>query len=348
MNDQERAGSSRPGDLGAEVVAEIRAREFRDVEVRELDRGFACAPLGVTQEVWSDPPIDNRGVACWRVHVRTRALKGFDGSPFQLRALSSLISRSALSALVRDANEPRRLLLASSLHVNAGNREWASRLLGLVVRLQLSEAEQFGRASAFLETGIVADVPDADSARRATLIDAGPVDATESSQFTDANPSDVADIADTLAALQDGWNLHAVRTPRGVIARVPCPDAWSGDEDILIEIEAKSHNRLGLGLAVSLSVPGWADVSDALAFAEAEIASGCRNDLLGSWSVEGVILTHRSFFPVFIVTKAVVLHVATAAARRALWLDLGPGIVRRDGLGLDQPTRRRLRRFPSQ
>jgi hypothetical protein len=74
MNDQERAGSSRPGDLGNEVVTEIRAREFRKVEVRDIDRGFVCATLGVTQEVWSDPPIDNRGIACWRIHVRTRAL----------------------------------------------------------------------------------------------------------------------------------------------------------------------------------------------------------------------------------------------------------------------------------
>ena len=348
MNDQERAGSSRPGDLGDEVVAEIRAREFRDIEVRDLERGFVGAPLGVTQEVWSDPPIDNRGIPCWRVHVRTRALKGFDGSPFQLRALSSHMSRCALSAVVRDAHEPRRLYLASSLHVNADNLEWASRLLGLIVRVQLIEAAQFGRASAFHETGMVADVLDVDSARRSTIITPGEFDTTDPVQLADANPTDAADIADTLAALQDVWHLHAVRTPRGVIARVPCPDAWSGDEDILIEIEAKSHNRLGLGLAVSLSVPGWADVSDALAFGEAEIAAGCRTDLLGSWSVEGVILTHRSFFPVFIVTKPVALHMATAAVRRALWLDLGPGIVRRDGLGLDQPTRRRLRRFPSQ
>jgi hypothetical protein len=258
------------------------------------------------------------------------------------------MSRSALSSLVRDANDPRQLHLASSLHVNAENREWASRLLGLIVRIQVVEAAQLGRAATFNETGIVADVPDVDSARRSALAGPGEFDAIEPVQLTDANPSDAAEIADTLAALQDVWHLHAVRTPRGVIARVPCPDAWSGDEDILIEIEAKSHNRLGLGLAVSLSVPGWADASDALAFAEAEIAAGCRNDVLGSWSAEGVILTHRSFFPVFIVTKAVALHVATSAARRALWLDLGPGIVRRDGLGLDQPTRRRLRRFPSQ
>jgi len=321
--------------LGDKVVAEVVAREFGEENVERRPGGYRCHRLGLTQEIWADPPVDSRGVTSWRVQVRTTALRGFDGSSLQLRALSFGVSQSPVSSVVRSHENPTKLQLASTFHVNAGNLLWAPRLLAFVIQRQLIEASQLGRASVFLDTGIEID----DNGIASPWVGAPISDmhAIEPDELFDADVTQVAEIAQTLATLHDVWYLHTVKTPRGVTARIPAQDPTAGDEDILIEIEVKSHSRLGLGLALTLSVPGWADMSDALGFAESEVEMSCRNDLLGSWSVEANMLMHRSFYPLFVASRAVALHVATAAVRRALWLDLGPGSV---------PPRRRLRRFP--
>ena len=141
------------GDLGFEVVTEVKERrEFRDDGIRERERGFVCHPLGVTQEIWSDSPVYDRGAPpAWRVHVRTHVLKGFEGTRPQLRALSSEMSKPPLSAVVRNVEDPTRLQLAASLYVNAANREWAPQLLGLIAGQQLAEARSLGRAAALLD-----------------------------------------------------------------------------------------------------------------------------------------------------------------------------------------------------
>ena len=329
------------GDLGVEVVDRVRQRrEFRDDGISDRERGFVVRPLGVTQEVWADAPLDELGS---RVHVRSHLVKGFEGTPVQLRALSSEMSRGPLSTVVRHPHAPAQLQLASSLHVNAANHEWAAELLAFLARQQLAAARYFAHAPALVEAGLVSE---RNSVAYGVSSGVNEPNLAVPDAFSDANPSDVADMTQILAVLQNVWQVHAVRTPRGVIAMVPCADPSWGDVSALIEIEAKSHIRLGLGLWVSLNVPGWAEVPDALAFAEAEFEPACRTDVLGCWFVTEGVLTHRSFMPVFVATKAEALHVVTAAARRALWLSLGRGVPSRDGRGADQPPVRRLLRFP--
>ena len=224
-----------------------KCREFRDEGLPGMETGFvARSPLGVKQHV-ADDPVDDQGVPAWRVHVRTHALKGFEGTPEQFRALSSEMSRSKLCAVVRNAADPTRLELASSLHVNAANRAWAPRLLVLIARQQLADARHLAGVPALCDAGFLPDV----SARNSEWSGPNQLDwiGPETSATADSYElADItADMTQALAVLHNEWQLHAVRTPRGVVATVPCQGRSSGNHSALIEIEAEAAQSAGAG-----------------------------------------------------------------------------------------------------
>jgi len=293
--------------LGLELVRDLRSRaEAAGLECADWPGGFSWHPCGVSQRVWSEPSLGQRGTPTWRVQVRSHLGGGFDGSPTRLAALSLDMTSSALSAVVRDEDGRSRLELASTLHVHAGNPGWAANLIGFVAWLQATEASR-------LATGRFG--PGADDtwppghAHQAEL-------APAAAGWLDAPPWARAEVEACVALLADSLGVRAVAMPHGLAASVPLTDPPGGGLALLELDTNASWPGLGRGLLVSLVAPGGGGVREALALNERETLPGWDTDLLGGWSAGRDLLLHTAFFPDAVHHDGLLTAVVEGAVRR--------------------------------
>jgi hypothetical protein len=285
-------------DLGRCAVAGVRECLGIDAaEHSEWSHGFSWLPSGREQRVWAAPAFEEGAAVGWRVHVRTGLSPRFDGSAALVEVLQSELPRATLSGVVRDADDPHRLQLASSLRVHRDNRGWALGVLEAAARLQVVEACRLDRL--------------ARSANPASEEPAAGRDADESaSRTSEAGP----DVAECLEALRGLPGAHVVETRGGLMASLPFGEAHRS----LLELRASGQSpALGPGLSVVLTVPGSGGVRDALELNEGEIAERSDTDLLGSWSARRGARVFTAFFPAAAWGEGLGVELARACARRA-------------------------------
>jgi hypothetical protein len=314
--------SMRGADLGVEVVNRVRARpEWAHRRCSEWPRGFACSRCGLLQRIWSEPAPADDGRPAWRLEVRTRVLAGFDGQPAQLEALAADMNRVTLAALVRDPEDPTRLGLASTVHVRRGNARWAAELVSFVAGTQAAEARRLLRTSALRGLGAEPDLA-ADAAPQAPH--ATEEDPLERVALPVRAPGvwSEADLRASVDFLAEQPGVHAISTPRGLMASFGWAESPARRRRVLLEVDTASV-RPGLGRGVSvLLVPAGRShgVEGALVLNESELLPGCRTDLLGGWSTQEGTLRYGAFFPDAVHRRGLLLEVVRAAARRVEWI----------------------------
>jgi hypothetical protein len=326
----------RVGDVGEDVVDGVRHRlEAGGLSVRSWPRGFEVHPFGVRQRVWSDAARGTGRARDWRVHVRTGFVRGYSGSPAQLGALSLEMSLPALGGVVRSAEDPGRLEIASTMHVHAVNQVWATDFLARAARLQAAEAVLFARASALVSAGAEADVDEPGAGPLAaaawpaggTLLDVLQVGPTPDVPYWDAG--ELAECAVMLAVVP---HARWAATERGLTGSVSTEAPWLGGGPSLLEMAGGVESPgLGLGLRVRLTVPCAGGVEDALVLNEREAAPGSRTDLLGGWSADEGVLQHSAFFPNALYARDIALHAALSSVLRAHWVRGWPPRARVSG-----------------
>lgn len=316
---------ARGGEIGDVVVEGLCHRlEAGGLSVQPRGRGFETRPFGVRQRVWADVRSAGRARE-WRVHVRTGFVRGYSGSPAQLGALSLEMALPALGGIVRAAEDPGRLEIASTLHVHAVNQVWATDFLARAARLQAAEAILLARASALVSAGAEADVDERDGTPigvaqawpvRGTLLDvlrAGP--------SPGVSHWDAGELTECAAMLAVVPHARWAATERGLTGSVSAEEPWLGGGPSVLEMAGGVESPgLGLGLRVRLTVPRAGGVEDALVLNEREAAPGSRTDLLGGWSADEGVLQHTAFFPNAVYARDIALHVALSSVLRAHWV----------------------------
>ena len=313
----------RGADLGVEVVNRVRARpEWAHRRCAEWPRGFACSRCGLLQRIWSEPAAADEGRPAWRVEVRTRVLAGFDGSPAQYEALGAEMAQATLAALVRDPEDPTRLGLASTLHVRRGNARWAADLVAFVARMQAAEARRLLGTSVLRDLGAEPDLA-ADAAPE--MARGTEDDRVERVSAAPARPAGVWPAVDVRASvdfLSAQAGVHAISTPRGLMASFAWAEPPSRRRRVLLEVDtAAARPGLGRGLSVLLVPAGRSHgVKAALALNERELWPECPTDLLGGWSSPEGTLRYGAFFPDAVHRRGLLPQVVRAAARRVEWI----------------------------
>jgi hypothetical protein len=294
-------------DLGRGAVAGLRDCLGIDAgEHSEGSHGFAWNPFGWEQRVWAAPALGSGDDPARSVHLRTELSLRLDGAAASTEALRSHLPLATLSGIVRDADDPRRLLLASSLRVHPGNESWAVRLLAIAARLQLLEAFLLDRLASTPPPGARLPGPGF----------AGLDSATGTS--TETGP-DVADCAEALQALP---GARVVRTPCGLTASLPF---GQGSEKSLLELVAQARRpALGPGLSVVLTLPGNGGVVEALALNESEIVAGSNTDLLGGWSARTGGRVFTTFVPMAAWDRGLAVEIVLGFVRRVERLSSAP------------------------
>jgi hypothetical protein len=285
-------------DLGRCAVAGVRECLGIDAaEHSEWSHGFSWRPSGREQRVWAVPAFEDGAPVGWRVHVRTGLSPRLDGSPALVEVLQSELPRATLSGVVRDAEEPRRLQLASSLRVHRDNRDWAVRVLETAARLQALEACRLDEL-----------------ARSAAPVPAAPGNGQGADSSKGRAPEVWPGLAECGAALRGLAGSHVVETRGGLMASLPFGEAHRS----LLELRASAQRpALGPGLSVVLTLPGSGCVRDALELNESEIAERSDTDLLGSWSARRGARVFTAFFPVAAWGEGLAVEIALGSARRA-------------------------------
>jgi hypothetical protein len=283
-------------EIGRSVVCGLRENLGVDgAEHSEGTAGFAWNPFGWLQRAWAEPgpPDEPRP----RVHVRTELSLRLDAAVASVEALRSRLPLATLSGVVRDEDNPRRLQLASSLRVHAGNEAWAVRLLATAARLQLLEAFLLDRLAATPPPGARLPGPGF-----------GPVPATETTAETGL------DLAECACALRGLPGARAVRTPHGLTASLPF---GGGAEKGLLELVAEARRpALGQGLSVVLTLPGDGGVLEALELNEGEVGERSETDLLGGWSARAGARVFRTFLPMAAWDRGLAVEIVRGFVRR--------------------------------
>jgi hypothetical protein len=326
-------------DVGEEVLNGVRERLARSRHVSEWDRGFTWRPNGVTQHLWSERPVRHASATRWRLQVRSRLFRGFDGSSVQLEALRAELSSRTPGAIVRSPDERSRLQLATTFHVDRANVESAARLIALVARLHVADVQRLTRSARLAATGVLPDVAEAAVGAASASGADGALGAALGASSVPPPPMTAA-----LDALHAHDGVRAVPAPRGLLASVPCTPGDAGPRRALIEVSPSMSGGIGPGMRLVLSLPGYAEPLTAVTLNEEELSVHARNDLLGCWWAVDHVLRHVSFIPMVLCTADLMAHLSVAAVLRTRWASAR--VLERDA-GTDLlRSRGRILRFP--
>ncbi len=303
-------------DLGQDVVGKVRERlGRRSHRIADWERGFTWRPNGVTQHVWSERPVRREPARRWRVQVRSRLLKRFDGSWSQLEALRTELSHGTVGAIVRSAGDRSRLQFATTFHVHDGNAQAAPHLVALVAHLHAAAVRRLARSEPLASTGAVPEV-----AAAATVCE--PIsygdDMTTGAALRSANagPPSMTLALEALRALE---GVRAVPTAPGLQASVPCLLGHVGLSRALLEVDPAASDDVGPGMRVVLSLPGYADPLSAVTLNEEELSNHSCTDVLGCWWAVDHVLRHVSFIPMALCTADLMASLVVQAPARASW-----------------------------
>jgi hypothetical protein len=227
---------------------------------------------------------------------------------------------------VRAAEDPRRLEIATTLHVQTLNQGWATDFLAHAARLQAAEAILLAHTSALLAAGASADVGECADAAPVGVAEGWPargalVDVLHAGPAPGEAPCDSRELRECAAMLGVVPHARWAATARGLNGVLSAEEAWLGSGPSVLEMTARAERPgLGAGLHVSLTIPRAGGVEDALVLNEREVAPGSRTDQLGGWSAQEGVLQHTAFFPEVCHAREIALHAALGAVLRAHWV----------------------------
>lgn len=303
-------------DLASEALSRVRELLGVTIEGTHGGASFHWRQMGVIQWAWPEPAPGTHGETARRLQLRTPLLEGFSGSPEQLSALSAPLTLPTLAALVRSANQPTRLELASSLEVHCGDIGATSRRLAVAAYVQVEEARSlFSQSKALGLVGLVpAIAPEGTPDSRVSPdegIPGGPRFDVEASGWS---AKELAACIGELKARTQGW---VVPVPRGICATFPLGRA-DKTRSILEVAAGIKHPRLGKGLSVVLTTPVCGGTLDAMRLNGLEVAPQGQGEALGGWGTTRTgLLAHRSFYPDALHQKGLSAQILFASARRA-------------------------------
>ena len=272
---------------------------------------------GAEQRAWSVPTTSSGDVPAWRLHLRTYAVDGFSGSPAQLSVLSSDLTAPTLASLVRTADVPAKLELASALDVPGGDVRRILQAVVVTARSQAAEAGYLSLSRRLTSVGLVPGV-DLEAAAQAERWrgSAGAVVGRCEREVERAFGTR-SQIGAWIDMLRQQTGVRAVRTPEGICATLPFGPAEESRSILELNADAE-HPRLGKGLSAILTMPLEVGPTEAMMLNEREVGPQCSGDALGGWRAtkEG-ILVHSSFYPHALYQDGFDLQLLLAYARRA-------------------------------
>jgi len=280
-------------DLGSTALE--RVRDALEVDAEDATSGLHWSLGGIAQQAWAGAATGADGWRTWRLHVRTRAIEGFDGQPASQAVLAEVLPEPTLAGLVRNANHPSQLELASSVDVYEFNLDWAVRVLTVAARVQAAEAAALRSQT--------------DALRKVACAPAVGVDAPAALDLLSpvvlggwARPDDIprwceSEIGSFFDIIKAQMPARVVPTGRGLSAIFADPD--SGEKRCTLEVQANTwHPSLGDGLSIALWVHARGGALDAVAWNEDETARRHLGVGIGGWwPLPAGQLVHRSFHP---------------------------------------------------
>lgn len=316
-----------PNDVASSVINFIHDQLQIDAEWSESrPRGFCWWGHRVKQTVWSDEPLQDRGLVVTRVHARTDVLKKVSLDRKAIKTLAFRNTDASLSSLQYDPVE-QTISLYCSAWVHAGNVHWVQPLLTHAVALQAAWGSVIanGRMSGSFGGQINASKPAHGRARqnKDNMLD---IIAQVYFPMGLIPPSVTgADYAQALALVKKlRWIGTASET--GFTCEVPPTKqvAATCERTALIQVSsAESHPLLGNGVFFRLTLPEKLDEALAPRMAielnRAEITdeTGCHH--LGAWGVGPAGLAWVTFLPNAAHGSGLVAALVQSLAIRANW-----------------------------
>jgi hypothetical protein len=295
-------------DLGRAALD--RLRELLDVETvhEDLNKGWRWTLHGAVQRAWSLPAPVDRGYPMWRIHLRTRAIEGFSGTPGQNEALSIRVALPTVASLAQSSDAPACLDLASSLEVHRGNVSWVPEILALVARIQVVEAHRLSQSRGFGWLGLRPAV-------ESDIADPSLLTGWTSTSQTPAWPD--AEIADCVDVLVRRARAEVIPMPTRMSTSLML-DPSSGPPCILQIKTTATHALLGEGLQAVLNVASASSPLRAIVVNALELgAQGVGDSLGGWWATSGGVLRYCGFYPNALYRKGLALQLLLGYAERA-------------------------------
>ena len=278
---------------------------------------FQWTLCGAEQRAWRVPTTSSGDGPAWRLHLRTYAVDGFSGSPAQLSVLSSDLTAPTLAGVVRTADVPAKLELASALDVPGGDFRRVLRAVVVTARSQAAEAGYLSLSRRLTSVGLVPGV-DLEAAAQAESwrSSAGAIVGRREREVERAFGTR-SQIGAWIDMLRQQTGARAVQTPEGICATLPFGPA--GVSRSILELNADAeHPMLGEGLSAILTMPLQVGPTEAMMLNEGEVGPQCSGDALGGWrATEEGILVHSSFHPHALYQDGLDLQLLLAYARRA-------------------------------
>jgi hypothetical protein len=278
---------------------------------------FQWTLCGAEQRAWRVPTTSGGDVPAWRLHLRTYAVDGFSGSPAQLSVLSSDLTTPTLAGLVRTADVPAKLELASALDVPGGDVRRVFRAVVVTARSQAAEAGYLSLSSRLASVGLFPGVDLEAAAQAESWRGSGGAVVETPERDVERVFGTRSQICTWIDMLKHQTGARAVRTPEGICATFPFGPA--GESRSILELNAgAAHQMLGKGLSAHLTTPLRVGPTDAMMLNEREVGPQCSGDALGAWRPsEESFLVHSSFYPHALYQEGLDLQLLLAYARRA-------------------------------
>ena len=154
----DRSASVCGADQESRVFEDLRDALGVRASWRAAAGSFQWTLCGAEQRAWRVPATSSGDVPAWRLHLRTYAVDGFSGSPAQLSVLSSDLTAPTLAGVVRTADVPAKLELASALDVPGGDFRRVLRAVVVTARSQAAEAGYLSLSRRLTSVGLVPGV----------------------------------------------------------------------------------------------------------------------------------------------------------------------------------------------
>jgi hypothetical protein len=320
-NERPRGGAEIKADLepGLAVLRYLYDNSRVDAQWSVLgERGYTWWADGLAQRAWSEPALDDDGIAVSRVFVETDLVEGVSDVATATRVVDDMNGVATGSALVVDP-EAGTVRSVASMWVHEQTLEVVARSLSVIGAIQVAVAQD---QATLLSPAIGGEL--ALSSHPASGVRPEPDEMLGLIALVRMNgqPPSLWAGEQMEFALEQMQRLPAVvlatGDAQGVTIEVPFEQATA-----LIQLDATwTHPQLGAGMMARLSLPRrgsgpeWATGQNRL-----ELASLTRAHFVGAWIGSAPFPVFHSFYPNMLArTGTSAVNIALSMIGRARWV----------------------------